>query len=291
MRKIFAFKIMQHPFWMVSAFTAPQLSGNPAAVFVVEEFWDASTMQAIARELNWSQVAFVRIDDAKSGKAHIRWFSPRDENKICGHATMAAASVLWREGLVSSSVLTLNSNAGALHIAQGDDNKIIMNFPAYPVRQLTRAEWPDVLSHAFVVSNSAVNIESVYADDAMLMVVCDNEEVIYNILPDIAVITQMPYRAVCVTAPVVNRAPFDFCTRYFAPRVGIPEDPVCGSSYTRLGPFWANKFKKSELLGYSASEKGGSVGVSYQGDRVLISGYTKKMVTATFDLSQLSHSD
>ncbi len=257
--------------WHVDAFSNRPFAGNPAAVILVDEFPDGYLMQAIAEELNLSETTFVK----KLGKSHyhIRWFSPKDEAPLCAHATLAAAHVLWKENIVDGSLITFESRGGPLTASIDSEKWIHLNFPA---KEVIQCAMPGLLSRAL----ADVTVESVYSDDTIYVAVLDNCEELVNLRPDLDKIMELDCRAVCVTA--LNDGfldgSFDFISRYFAPRVGIYEDPVCGSSHTRLATLWAKELNQKQFLAYQASQRGGVLKVSLENDRVIIGGQARTMM-------------
>lgn len=249
-------------FWYVDAFTCEPFKGNPAGVFIVEDFFTAPQMQNIAAELNLSETAFVKrlgVDHY-----HIRWFSPKDEAPLCGHATIAASHILKTEGLLTTNTIRYESLASELNVMCGEDFDYTLDFPEKPV---VACELLDSLRKAL----GDVSIESVYKDDLIYMVVLDSAEAVQNLTPNLNKILKIDCRAVLVTAP--GFGDYDFVSRYFAPRVGIPEDPVCGSAHCRLTPFWAERLGKKQMKAFQASDRTGVLDVSLTvNSRVLIKG-------------------
>lgn len=256
-------------FWMVNAFTNERFKGNPAGVFVLEKFPKEDLMQSIAAELNWSQTAFCCVTNENNGSlvAHIRWFSPRDETKICGHATLATSHILFEKIYPHSQSIEYDSLSGKLYAHKDKDQKISLNFPLKPLK---KCECPLELYKALVdVHGNIVEIEEVLRDDAIYVVVLKNTFDLLNLAPQLNVIEHLETRAVCVTAKGENK--FDYYSRYFAPKVGIPEDPVCGSSHTRLAPYWSNKLGgKKKLHTFQASRRTGTFDVEVCDDRVYL---------------------
>lgn len=281
---------METTFWMVDAFTNRAFTGNPAGIFVSDDFPDTHVMQAIAAELNWSQTAFIKRFNSTNHDNHfiIRWFSPRDETPICGHATLAAAHLLWEKGFASTtSRITFESMAGALHATRSPDHWITLDFPSKP---LWDCETPALLQQALVTSNGTVDIESVMRDDLIYVVTLRNQTDLAALTPHLNIIENLDCRAVSVTT--TGRPGYDFESRYFAPRVGIPEDPVCGSSHARLGPLWAMRLGKMELIAFQASRRGGTLKINVTPERVAIAGMAitvceNKLLNVSFEKTQI----
>lgn len=247
---------METTFWLVDAFTDRAFAGNPAGVFVVDDFPDPTLMQSIAAELNWSQTAFVKHLSSKEDfdHFHIRWFSPRDETPICGHATLASAHILWEQNFTKKSKLVFESLAGPLIVTKEQNDWITLNFPQ---KGLAGCLLPSALKQALVTPNSEVEITSVMRDELIYVVTLKNQSDLVALTPNLSLIETLDCRAVSVTAP--GREGYDFESRYFAPSVGIPEDPVCGSSHCRLAPLWAERLGKTSLMAYQASKRGGFI--------------------------------
>ncbi len=257
-------------FWMVAAFTDRAFTGNPAGIFFVDDFPDTPLMQAIAAELNWSQTAFIKRFNQTNHDNHfiIRWFSPRDETPICGHATLAAAHLLWEKGFATTtSRITFDSMAGSLHATRSPDHWITLDFPSKP---LWDCDTPPLLQQALITANGTVDIKSVMRDDLIYVVTLRNQTDLVALTPNLTFIESLDCRAISVTTS--GRSGYDFESRYFAPRVGIPEDPVCGSSHARLGPLWAKRLDKTELMAFQASRRGGTLKINVTPERVAIAG-------------------
>ena len=246
--------------YQVDAFTDQPFAGNPAAVCILSGLREADWMQKVAREMNLSETAFLwRLEDGFS----LRWFTPAVEVELCGHATLASAHILWETGVLAHSAQakfhTLSGLLTAVHTPAG----IEMNFPATP-------EEPAGAPSELI---TALGVEARYAGRSIFdyLVEVGSEEEVRNLKPDFALLREIPMRGVMVTSRASSPG-FDFVSRFFAPRVGIDEDPVTGSSHCCLGPYWAEKLGKTELLAYQASERGGTLRVRVDGDRVHIGG-------------------
>ncbi|MDP4725198.1 MAG: PhzF family phenazine biosynthesis protein [Alphaproteobacteria bacterium] len=250
-------------FWLVDAFTDRAFSGNPAGVFIVDDFPDPTLMQAVAAELNWSQTAFVKRLSSQEDfeHFHIRWFSPRDEAPICGHATLASAHILWEKNFVKKNKIIFESLAGPLTVTKEENEWITLNFPK---KKLVECSLPSALKQALVTANGEVEITSVMRDDLIYVVTLKNQSDLVALMPNLSLIETLDCRAVSVTTQ--GREGYDFESRYFAPRVGIPEDPVCGSSHCRLAPLWAERLEKTVLMAYQASKRGGFIKIDVRDD-------------------------
>ena len=244
----------------VDSFTEEPFAGNPAGVCLLEEARDERWMQAVAREMNLSETAFL-LRDGDGFK--LRWFTPAVEVSLCGHATLASAHVLWEVGaLPPSATARFSTASGELRAARRGD-LIEMDFPAKPEQ---RAEPPADLLESLGVRPAYIG-KNVF--DYLLLL--PSEEAVRAVKPDFALLRTVDVRGVIVTAPA-SRPGFDFVSRFFAPAVGVDEDPVTGSAHCALTPFWAARLGKKEMVGYQASFRGGVVHVRDAGRRVFLGG-------------------
>jgi PhzF family phenazine biosynthesis protein len=244
----------------VDSFTAEPFSGNPAGVCLLTEPRDERWMQAMAREMNLSETAFL----LREGDGfRLRWFTPAVEVELCGHATLASAHVLWEEGVLApSETARFATRSGELRASRSGD-LIELDFPTKPEHP---AEPPENLLEALRVKPLYLG-RNVF--DYLLLL--DSEEAVRAVSPDFALLRSVTVRGVIVTAPSA-RPEFDFVSRFFAPAVGVDEDPVTGSAHCCLGPFWAARLGKSDLVGHQVSARGGVVNVRVAGDRVFLGG-------------------
>jgi PhzF family phenazine biosynthesis protein len=253
--------VMGQKIVQVDAFTDRPFAGNPAAVCVMSSPRDERWMQDVAREMNLSETAFLHREEEGY---RLRWFTPTVEVDLCGHATLATAHVLWEEGHIPPAApARFQTRSGPL-TARREGTWIELDFPAKPVgpatgpvAELSRALGVPVRSAAFNEFDCLAEVES--------------EEAVRSLAPDIARLAAIPVRGVIVTSRA-SSAGFDFVSRFFAPRVGIDEDPVCGSAHCALAPYWADRLGKSELVGYQASARGGVIRVRVSGPRVHLGG-------------------
>jgi len=245
--------------FQVDAFANAIFEGNPAAVCVLDDWLPDMLMQAVAGEMNLSETAFlVKRDDGY----RIRWFTPTTEVKLCGHATLAAAHILLSEFNHPQEPIKFRSLSGLLTATPGQDKTIALNFPSCPPSPVAM---PDGLAHAL----GGVPLETLAHED--LIVVYSDATEIEILSPDMSALAKIPYRGICVTAPG-NGNGYDFVSRFFAPRVGINEDPVTGSAFTELVPYYAQTQAKREFFARQVSKRGGNVSAELKGDRVIISG-------------------
>jgi len=242
--------------YQVDAFASQAFEGNPAAVCPLEKWLEDSVMQSIAEENNLSETAF--FVPAEKG-FHLRWFTPFREVDLCGHATLATAHVIFDIlGFMNESIV-FETRSGELTV-QKAGHQLQMDFPANPPKP---CPVPDTLIKAL----GQKPIEVLAADD--YIAVYEGEEVIRSIHPDMFLLSQIDLRCVVITAPGTD---FDFVSRCFGPKYGIPEDPVTGSSHCELAPYWAKKLKKKELNARQVSKRGGNVSCELVDDRVLLKG-------------------
>jgi predicted PhzF superfamily epimerase YddE/YHI9 len=247
---------------VVDSFTDRPFAGNPAAVAVLDGFPDDGRMQAIAREMNLSETAFVvaRAD----GGHDLRWFTPTVEVDLCGHATLAAAHVLGGHG-------RFHTRSGELVCAPADDGWIEMDFPADPT---TPEAAPPSLAAALGLDDGADGATPVRAfaraRSDLLAEVADADTV-RALRPDLAAVAGLGSRCVIVTA-AGDRPGVDCVSRVFAPNAGIPEDPVTGSAHCALAGYWGERLGRLELVGEQASARGGTVRMRRTGERVVLGG-------------------
>lgn len=249
---------MRTPLYVVDAFTSQVFSGNPAAVCLLDSWLDDSLMQAVAAENNLSETAFlVRTDSGFD----LRWFTPVTEVALCGHATLASAFVQffccnWGE----EAIRFRTRKSGQLVVTKQGD-RLEMDFPARPPTVQTP---PAGLRDALGVSGGQVFNS---AED--IMMVLDSEKAVREVRPDFAALERVTCRGVIITA---RGDQSDFVSRFFAPSVGVPEDPVTGSAHCVLIPYWASVLDKQDLHAFQISKRGGELFCRYAGDRVKISG-------------------
>ena len=247
--------------YQVDAFTDVPFKGNPAAVCLLAGPADESWMQQVAREMNLSETAFLYPE---ADGFRLRWFTPAVEVALCGHATLASAHILWETGRLPPSAparfLTLSGTLGA---ARQDGGMIELDFPA------THAEAAD--APAGLVA--ALGVEPLFVGKSRFdyLVHVASEETVRGLAPDFAALKRLPVRGVMVTARAQS-ADCDFVSRFFAPAVGVDEDPVTGSAHCCLGPFWARQLGRIRMTAYQASARGGWMRVRLAGERVFLGG-------------------
>lgn len=244
----------------IDAFTDRRFAGNPAAVCLLDKVVDAEWMQAVASEMNLSETAFVRPLEEDF---ELRWFTPAIEVDLCGHATLATAHALWTEGIVDQSQpIRFHTRSGVLACTQNGDF-IELDFPATPPQE---SEPPEGLLEALGVHPTFVGKSKF---DKFVLV--ESEKIVRLLKPDFAKLRTISMRGVIITS-VSDDPQFDFVSRFFAPAVGVNEDPVCGSAHCCLGPYWSEQLGKTEMTAYQASTRGGVLRVRVAGDRVVLGG-------------------
>lgn len=249
---------MQLKLYQVDAFTSRRFGGNPAAVCPLDDWLEDGQMQAIAAENNLSETAFFvpRGEDYA-----IRWFTPANEVKLCGHATLASAYVVLNRLRSQADAVRFDSHSGELIVRRRGDGLLELDFPARPPRPL--ASPPPGLLAALHIDAEAVLDQDDY------LVIVRRETDVARVAPDFAGLMQLERRAVIVSAPGDD---CDFVSRFFAPKVGVPEDPVTGSAHCILIPYWAARLGRQTLRARQISARGGELFCSLGGDRVRIAG-------------------
>lgn len=246
---------------LVDAFTGTPFRGNTAAVCILEKAVDTGWMQQVATEMNHPETAFLL---PISGGWNIRWFTPFQEVDLCGHATLASAFVLWESGKVKSGQpISFDTRSGTL-VARKEGEWITLDFPAEPV---TAAGPVPGLS-------KALGVEPVFTGRNRFDILAElpSADDVCSLDPDMGAIAALLTRGVIVTA-VSDLPQYDFVSRFFAPSIGVAEDPVTGSAHCCLGPYWGEKLKKTSLVGFQCSARGGLVHVTLNGDRVILGGH------------------
>ena len=240
----------------VDAFANKAFEGSPAAICPLDQWLPEQTMQALAAENNLSETAFFVTEG--DGFA-LRWFTPTTEVDLCGHATLAAAYVLFEELGYQGEVIRFSTKSGTLSVVRNGDS-LRLDFPA---QQPLPFELPMQLVEAFATTPEDC---LKFAD---IIAVFPSEEMVRSADPDMALLAELDCRGIIITA---ESAEYDFIARWFGPRTGITEDPVTGSAFTQLVPYWANRLGKTKFRAKQVSQRGGEVTCELVRDRVLISG-------------------
>jgi PhzF family phenazine biosynthesis protein len=254
--------------YQIDAFASRPFEGNPAAVCPLDRWLPDETMQAIAAENNLSETAFF----VPSGDGyHIRWFTPSCEVRLCGHATLAAAFVLFDSMDHRDDAVRFESLSGPLTVARRGE-RLEMDFPAQPP---SPCKTPPAMVEAFGTEPAVC-----LAAEDYLVVFEDSRDVV-GAAPDMAALSRLDRRGVAITARSDDH---DFVTRFFAPKLGIDEDAVTGSAFTELIPYWAEVLGRRDLTAVQASRRGGEVWGRLAGERVVIGGKAAKYLLGSIEI-------
>lgn len=243
--------------FQADAFASSLFKGNPAAVVPLQDWLPDQAMQQIALENNLSETAFF-IPEA--GRFHIRWFTPKAEVQLCGHATLATAHILFNELGFRGDAVDFESKSGVLTVARVGD-KLQLNFPADFATEVAPVA---AFAEAFGTAPLAT-----FKGRTDYLLLFESETVVRTMQPNIQMLLGTDARGIMVTAPGDE---VDFVSRFFAPAVGVNEDPVTGSAHTTMIPFWAKRLGKNELTARQLSARGGELWCQLVGNRVLIAG-------------------
>ena len=254
---------------VADAFTHKAFRGNPAAVCVLSAEAPTGWMQQVAAEMRHSETAFLL---KKADGWSLRWFTPVSEVELCGHATLAAASVLWNTGREPpGSTITFQTLSGKLS-AWREESGIALDFPGMPVGPCDPPEGISAALGSPIIFSGRTRFD-LFIELPSAADVCDLD-------PDLTALSAIPARGIIITA-AADMPEYDFVSRFFAPSVGVPEDPVTGSAHCSLGPFWGERLKKTTLAGFQCSPRGGSVRVHLKGSRVVIVGDVTPVLSGT----------
>lgn len=260
---------METSLYQIDAFASHLFEGNPAAVCPLETWLPDELMQSIAAENKLSETAFLV---PKGNGYHIRWFTPISEVDLCGHATLAAAYVLFNILDYKKDTLEFDSKSGKLAVTK-DDEWLIMDFPAQPP---VACNFPQKLLDAFDIAP----VECLRSED--YIVVFERETDIASANPDFEQLKKLNLRGVIITAKSTR---YDFVARFFAPNYGVPEDPVTGSAYTQLAPYWASRLGSKRFHVKQLSSRGGELTCELIDDRVFISGKAVKYLEGKIEIT------
>ncbi len=259
---------MKLKFYQIDAFANQAFEGNPAGVVPLDAWLSDTLMQSIAEENNLAETAFF-VSTATG--FHIRWFTPKSEIALCGHATLASAFVLFNHLDYKKDVIEFDSQSGILSVSRQDD-LLTLNFPAQAPQTCAT---PELLSRGL----GCEPVETLKGKN--YIAVFGSEADVASIAPDFRLLEQLDGFGVAVTAPSDH---YDFVARFFAPKVGIPEDPVTGSAYTGLAPYWSRRLRKRTLSAKQLSARGGEVFCEDAGERILISGKAVRYLEGTIEV-------
>jgi PhzF family phenazine biosynthesis protein len=251
------------PFYLANAFSTEPFAGNPAAVLILSDpAWpEDAWMQGVAAQFNLAETAFA-LPQA-DGSFGLRWMTPLAEVDLCGHATLATAHVLWQIGrLATEAPAHFDTRSGRLSCVRQVDGRIGMDFPALPVRPIPT---PDLALKALGLTTASAATDGTY-----LVLELQDEAAVQALQPNFSVLSELDAWGTIITARASGEG--DFVSRFFAPRKGVPEDPVTGSSHCRLAPYWAAKLGKNTLSARQLSRRGGAMDLELKGDRVTLLG-------------------
>ncbi len=245
--------------YQVDAFTHEPFKGNPAGIVLLSSQKSDDWMRGFAVEMNLPETAFLlKLPD----RYLLRWFTPKVEVTLCGHATLASAHILFSEDLADKDATIIFDSASGVLEAQSKGEWIELNFPAHQIE-------PEKLTPK-IISVLGFEPERIFRTDVNLLIEMSSFEAVRDYQPNLREISKLPFQGLIITSRMNDD--FDFVSRYFAPRAGIDEDPVTGSSHCSLTPYWVSKLDKNEFTAYQASERGGVLKVKLEDDRVFIQG-------------------
>lgn len=249
---------MKLTIYQVDAFAGKLFSGNPAAVIPLDTWISDTLMQQIAEENNLAETVFFV---PKENGFHIRWFTPELEIDLCGHATLAAAFVLFELLGYKNDTIIFYSQSGLLTVHK-DGDRIALDFPSWKPERAT--DYPEALMKGLGITEHL----GVYKNRDYI-VELETQKDVLAVRPDFGLLNKIDVIGIIVTAPGADS---DFVSRFFAPNCGVPEDPVTGSAHAQLIPFWAEKLGKHDLHAFQLSKRGGELWCEQKGDRVIIKG-------------------
>ena len=251
--------------FQIDAFTKEPFAGNPAAVCLLEEERDSAWMQNLAAEMNLSETAFVR--PLGGDRWSLRWFTPTVEVPLCGHATLATAHALMGE-LGHKGPLRFETKSGELRCEATDDGRISLDFPAVSVKSMII---PEQMERALGGVRPITASKGHGSEPVIISEVADVEELL-SIRPFYQLIADSPWGELFIVT-CEGKGDYDFHSRVFAPKCGIPEDPVTGSAHCALATYWAKRLGKNDLYARQESKRGGDLWLTLKGDRVIILGH------------------
>ncbi|MBG0814723.1 PhzF family phenazine biosynthesis protein [Planomonospora sp. ID82291] len=247
--------------YTVDSFTDRVFRGNPAGVCLLDGSMPDAWMQSVAAEMRHSETAFVRAGE-RNGPYSLRWFTPATEVALCGHATLATAHVLYSTG-TAPQTLEFSTKSGILSVTRDADGLLTMDFPA---KTVTEATPPEGLIEALGAESVRI-----HRNEWDYLIELEDEGAVRSASPDFTALAAVDARGVIVTAESAGDEA-DYVSRFFAPRVGVPEDPVTGSAHCALAPYWSARLGRDALVGRQLSERGGEIHTTVRGDRVDLTG-------------------
>jgi PhzF family phenazine biosynthesis protein len=260
--------------YLVDAFTSRPFAGNPAAVCLLEEPAGPAWMLSMAAEMKHSETAFLTPNP---GGFDLRWFTPLKEVRLCGHATLASAHILWESGRLHPQQPAVFDTLSGRLTAMRRAGWIEMDFPA-------RLQQPAALPAGLAEVLGAAPLY-VGSNGQTYLLELESEQAVRDLQPDLLRLLELPVKAVIVTARTTSPS-CDFVSRFFAPAIGIPEDPVTGSAHCYLAPYWAGRLGKTEMRAYQASARGGEVRLRLAGERVMLGGQAVTIMVGELNMHQ-----
>jgi predicted PhzF superfamily epimerase YddE/YHI9 len=251
--------------FIVDAFSDQPFSGNPAAVVLQNRQLDDENLQKIAAEFNLSETAFLQPLDSQGECWSLRWFTPKAEVSLCGHATLACAHALWEQCQISAETLRFDTLSGELRVQRCGDS-LSMDFPLRVTQSCRFDSWPASLTGGAVAAATA-------GEDLLLELT--DQRAVEKFTADSAAISALNVRGLIVTA---RGEQHDFVSRFFAPAVGVEEDPVTGSAHCALAHYWQQKLGRDSFNARQISARGGNVGIAIHGERVVLSGSARTVL-------------
>jgi PhzF family phenazine biosynthesis protein len=246
--------------YAVNAFASNGLLGNPAGVCIYKDKLSVNEMQRIAKEIGFSNTAFVRR--LSDNHYDIKWYTPISDAPLCGHATLGTMHILTTNHMIDVNKEVIFESASGQLIVSKSGSWYNLNFPAYEVVETSVKEL-DIILNPFKPTFVGEGSNCIFIE-------VENVETLRKLKPNLTLLSSLKYRALIATAKGEEK--YDFYSRYFAPKVGINEDPVCASAHCRLIPYWSKKLNKHDMLAVQASPRGGVIKCQNLGNRVLISG-------------------
>ncbi len=259
---------MKLSIYQIDAFAKKTFEGNPAAICPLQEWLADDILLSIAEENNLSETAFFIA--TKEG-FHIRWFTPLTEVDLCGHATLAAAFVIFNYLDYRQDTISFESKSGTLMVSR-NETLLVMDFPSQPP---TPCSLPIEIERALKIKP----VECLKSED--YIIVLENEQQVLDAKPELSLISNIDLRGIILTAKSNS---YDFVSRFFAPKYGIDEDPVTGSAYTQLTPYWAKQLDKNKLHSKQISSRGGELFCELLDNRVSIAGYAVKYLQGEIEI-------
>ena len=258
----------------VDAFTDQPFRGNPAGVIRLDERPELPPddwYRAVAAELNLPETAFLQRCETADADFRLRWFTPAVEVALCGHATLAMSHCLFADGV--SGPIRYATRSGVLTVEQAAGGGITMDFPAQPPREIPVPDWlPDAIGQAPGYLGETPS--------GFMLAVLDSERDVRELAPDLAAIKQHLWHGLIVSA-AAETGGVDFVSRFFAPALGVPEDPVTGSAHTVLMPYWSQRLGRDQLVAEQVSSRSGRLALELKGDRVLLTGCAVTVIDGT----------